>query len=138
MPAPSTIESPHRQVACIQQFHNLYQGAIMPGKYILSKATNGQFFFNLHAVNGERILTSELYTTKAAALNGIESVKVNSPIDSRYERFNDKASMPRFNLKAANAQVIGVSESYSSTSARDQGIVSCKSNGPAATTEDRT
>jgi len=110
----------------------------MPGKYILSKATNGQFYFNLHAANGEKILTSEHYTTKTAALNGIESVKVNSPIDSRYERLNDKANMPRFNLKAANAQVIGVSESYSSPTARDQGIASCKANGPTATTEDRT
>ena len=69
----------------------------MPGKYILSKATNAQFFFNLQAANGEKILTSELYTTKAAALNGIESVKVNSPIDSGYERLDDKANMPRFN-----------------------------------------
>jgi uncharacterized protein YegP (UPF0339 family) len=110
----------------------------MPGKYVLSKATNGQFFFNLHAANGERILTSELYTTKSAALNGIESVRANSPIDSRYERFNDKAGKPRFNLKAANSQVIGVSEGYSTPQARDQGIASCKVNGPSATTEDRT
>ena len=110
----------------------------MPGKYILSKASNGQFFFNLHAANGEKILTSELYTTKVAALNGIESVKVNSPIDSRYDRYNDKAGKPRFNLKAANSQVIGVSEGYSTPQARDQGITSCKVNGPTATTEDRT
>ncbi len=107
-------------------------------RFLLRKATNGQFFFNLHAANGEKILTSELYTTKTAALNGLESVKVNSPLDSRYEKFNDKAGKPRFNLKTANSQVIGVSEGYSTPQSRDQGIASCKVNGPNATTEDQT
>lgn len=110
----------------------------MPGKYILRTATNGQFFFNLHAANGEKILTSEMYTTKAAALGGIASAKENSSIDSRYTKFNDIAGNPRFNLKAANSQVIGVSEAYSTQQARDQGIASCKVHGPTATTEDQT
>jgi uncharacterized protein YegP (UPF0339 family) len=110
----------------------------MPGKYILGRASNGLFFFNLHAANGERILTSELYTTKTAALGGIESVKVNSPIDGRYDRLVDRAGNPRFNLKAVNGQVIGASESYSSIAAREGGIASCKAHGPTATTEDRT
>lgn len=108
----------------------------MPGKYVLKKASDGQFLFNLHAANGEKILTSERYTTKAAAQNGIASVQANSPDDARYERLNDKAGKPRFNLRAANNKVIGVSESYSSTSARETGIASCKANGPTTTTED--
>ncbi len=41
--------------------------------------------FNLRAGNGQVILTSERYTTKAAALNGIESVRTNAPVDDRYE-----------------------------------------------------
>ena len=92
----------------VQQFQPAgRQGQPTPGSF---EQNNAQFFFNLQAANGEKILTSELYTTKAAALNGIESVKVNSLIDSGYERLDDKANKPRFNLKAANAQVIGVSE----------------------------
>lgn len=109
----------------------------MASKCVLSKATNGQYYFNLHAGNGEKILTSELYVTKTAALNGIESVKTNSPIDSRYERLNDRAGNPRFNLKAVNGEIIGKSESYSSITARENGIASCKANGPTAITEDR-
>ena len=50
----------------------------MAAKFVLSKTPNGQFRFNLKAGNGEVIATSESYTTKAAALGGIESVKKNA------------------------------------------------------------
>jgi uncharacterized protein YegP (UPF0339 family) len=49
----------------------------MAGKYVL-KRSEDQFMFNLKAANGEIIATSERYTTKEAALNGIESVKHNA------------------------------------------------------------
>ena len=37
-----------------------------------------------------------------------------------------------FNLKAANGQVIGTSQSYKSESGRDNGVESVKKNAPAA------
>ncbi len=43
-----------------------------------------------------------------------------------------------FNLKAGNHEIIGVSESYSSTSARDAGIESVKKNAADAVTQDNT
>jgi len=39
----------------------------------------GEFRFRLKARNGQIIATSEGYKTKAACLNGIESVKKNAP-----------------------------------------------------------
>ena len=50
----------------------------MAAKFELKSTSNGQFRFNLKAANGQVIATSESYTTKAAALNGIESVKTNA------------------------------------------------------------
>lgn len=47
----------------------------MAGKFELKATKSGQFMFNLKASNGQIIATSEHYTTKAAALKGIESVK---------------------------------------------------------------
>jgi uncharacterized protein YegP (UPF0339 family) len=44
----------------------------MAGKFELKKSKDGQFMFNLKASNGQVILTSELYKTKASAENGIE------------------------------------------------------------------
>ena len=47
--------------------------------YERKEAKNGQFHFNLKASNGQVIGSSEMYTTKAARENGIESVKKNAP-----------------------------------------------------------
>jgi hypothetical protein len=110
----------------------------MAGKFELKKATNGEFHFRLLAGNHEPILRSELYTTKAAAENGIASVKANAPLDERYERKNAGNGQPMFNLKAANGQVIGTSETYSSTAARENGIASVKANAPGAAIDDQT
>ena len=110
----------------------------MAGKFLLKKASDGQFYFQLKAGNGETILTSEMYAAKPSATNGIASVKTNAPIDERYERKTNKSGKPMFNLKASNAQVIGTSESYSSESARDAGIASVKANAPSATTDDQS
>jgi uncharacterized protein len=51
----------------------------MAGKFVITKGKSGQYHFVLKAGNGEIIATSEEYTTKAAAKNGIESVKSNAP-----------------------------------------------------------
>jgi uncharacterized protein YegP (UPF0339 family) len=49
-------------------------------KFVLKKGTTGKFHFNLVATNGQVIAASEAYESKAAALNGIESVKKNAPV----------------------------------------------------------
>lgn len=109
----------------------------MAAKFLLTRS-GPQFLFVLKAGNGEPILHSERYTTKQSAQNGIESVKKNAPFDARYERKDASNGEPMFNLKAGNGEVIGTSERYSSTSARDGGIGSVKTNGPIATVDDQT
>ena len=42
----------------------------MPGKFELKTASNGKFFFNLKAANGEVILTSQQYKDIASAKKG--------------------------------------------------------------------
>ena len=108
------------------------------GKFEIKKDKSGQLRFNLKATNGQVILSSEAYTTKAACNNGIESVRTNSQDDGRYERNTAKDGSPYFNLKASNGQVIGTSEMYSSTSAMENGITSVKSNAPDASVEDNS
>lgn len=48
------------------------------GKFVVKETSTG-FKFDLKATNGQVIATSEVYTTKAACMNGIESVKKNAP-----------------------------------------------------------
>jgi uncharacterized protein YegP (UPF0339 family) len=107
-------------------------------KFVITKRTNGEFQFNLKAGNGQTILTSEGYSTKAACMNGIESVKINSQDDSRFNKKDSSNGKPYFNLKASNDQIIGSSEIYESNSARDNGIASVKTNAIIASTEDQT
>ena len=109
----------------------------MAGWYEL-KRSGDQFMFNLKAGNGETILTSERYTSKSAAQGGIASVQKNSPDDARYERKTSKSDEPYFVLKAANHEVIGRSEMYSSKSAMENGIASVKTNGPTTDVRDNS
>lgn len=106
------------------------------GSFVISKRKNGEFQFVLKAGNGQVILASEGYTTKAACENGIESVKKNSQTDARFDRLEAKNGKPYFNLKATNGQIIGTSEMYESVAARENGIASVAKNAPDADTKE--
>ena len=110
----------------------------MAGKFEIFMDKAGEYRFRLKAGNGEIILASEGYNQKASAENGIASVQKNASEDARYERKETASGKPMFNLKASNGQVIGTSEQYSSSSARDNGIESVKKNAPSANTVDLT
>ncbi len=110
----------------------------MSGRFVL-KTSDNQFQFNLKAGgNSEIILTSERYTRKASALDGIESIRTNSAIDSRFQRKTSIADQPYFVLVAGNGEILGTSEMYSSTAARDGGIAAVKNSAPLATLHDHT
>jgi uncharacterized protein len=51
----------------------------MAGKFELYKDKAGEYRFRLKASNGQVIATGEGYSSKAGALNGIESIKTNAP-----------------------------------------------------------
>ena len=108
------------------------------GKFVITKSSNGEYRFNLKAGNGEVILSSEGYAAKSGCTNGIDSVRTNSKIDDRYEKKTSTNSKNYFVLKASNGQVIGTSEMYESSSGRDNGIASVKSNAPDATIDDQS
>ena len=105
----------------------------MAGKFEIYKDKAGEFRFRLKASNGQAILASEGYKAKAGCTNGIESVKKNAPSDTNYERNETSSGKYRFNLKSTNSQIIGTSQSYETTEARDNGIESVKNNAPDAT-----
>ncbi|TGB82620.1 DUF1508 domain-containing protein [Escherichia sp. E3659] len=110
----------------------------MAGWFELNKSSDNQFRFVLKAGNGETILTSELYASKASAEKGIASVQSNSPQDERYEKKTASNSKFYFNLKAANHQIIGSSQMYATAQSREVGIASVKTNGVSQTVKDKT
>ena len=112
------------------------------GKFVVKETKTG-VKFDLKAGNGEVIATSEVYTTKAACVKGIESVKKNAPEaavedqtvegfatekNPKFEVYTDKAGEFRFRLKATNGQIIATGEGYKSKSGCMNGIESVKKN----------
>jgi len=80
----------------------------------------------LKSANHEIVLASEGYVASAGRDNGIESVRINSLYDSRYDRLISSDNKYYFVLKAANGEVIGTSETYNTSASRDAGIETVK------------
>jgi uncharacterized protein len=110
----------------------------MAARFVIKNSSDGQFMFVPKAGNNEVILTSELYAQKQGAENGIASVRANAPDDARFDRRTSKAGQPYFVLKAANGEIIGTSEMYSSTSSMKKGIASVKRNSQFTPVDDQT
>ncbi|MCW8313813.1 YegP family protein [Sphingobacterium thalpophilum] len=108
------------------------------GKFVVTTRKNGEYQFNLKAGNGQTILGSEGYSSKASCLNGIESVRKNAQDDGRFEKKTSSNGKWYFNLKASNGQIIGTSEMYESSSGMENGIESVKKNAPSAEVDDQT
>ncbi len=108
------------------------------GKFTITQRVNKEYQFNLKANNGEIILMSEGYVQKSSCQKGIESVKINSQDDARYERRVSTNDKDYFVLKARNGEIIGKSQLYSSKTAMEIGIHSVKSNAPTAEIADET
>lgn len=110
----------------------------MHSRFVLQTSGN-QFTFNLKAAgNAEVILTSERYTRKESALEGIEAVRAHACSEDRFRRRRSRRGQAYFVLKAHNGKVIGTSEMYASRAAREAGIEAVREHAPRAHVEDRT
>lgn len=117
------------------------------GKFVLKKSKNDGFVFNLKATNGQVIATSQVYSTEATCMNGIESVKKNSAAANiedqtkegfevqkhpKFEVYTDKSGEFRFRLKATNGEIIVTGQAYKRHADVLNGIDSIKRNAPDA------
>lgn len=106
------------------------------GRFVMSKRKNGKFQFNLKSGNSEVVLTSEGYKARSNCLNGIDSVRKNSQVETRYDLKSAKNGKFYFNLKASNCQIVATSEIYNEMSGRKNGVASVMKNAPGANVEE--
>jgi uncharacterized protein YegP (UPF0339 family) len=99
------------------------------GKFVVIRAANGEYYFHLKADNSQIILTSQMYSSKTACFNDIESVRNNCFDDNSYERNQSDGNNHYFILKTSKGQIIGKSEMYPSKEVMENGIESVKKNG---------
>ena len=116
------------------------------GKFVVKETKTG-VVFNLKAGNGEVIAVSEVYSSEAACMKGIESVRKNAVeakvedqtvaevaavTNPKFEVYTDKAGEFRFRLKARNGEPIAASEGYKAKASCMNGIESVRKNAPDA------
>lgn len=109
------------------------------GKFDLKKSKDGRFVFNLLAANRVIVATSQVYSSSAAAMNGIHSVIANAekaPVEDqtlknytplgypKWEIYLDKGNQYRFRLNASNGSCICHSQGYTTKASCKNGIES--------------
>lgn len=118
-------------------------------KFVIRKVATG-FKFDLLAANGEKVLTSEVYSSRAACERGVSSVRKNAaaPLEDRtaedfapcpnpkFEVFQDRSCRFRFRLRSRNGKTIAVSDAYVTKAGCRDGIASVQRNAPGATVEE--
>lgn len=107
-------------------------------KFVITTRSNGEYQFVLKADNGQTILGSEGYSSKAGCMNGVESVRKNSQSKENFETKESSNGKFYFNLKAGNGQVIGTSQMYEGEDGRSNGIASVIKNAHNAEISDET
>ncbi len=107
----------------------------MAGHFEIETRPDGQFTFSLK-IGSASVLTGEAYTSKAACVNGIESVKKNASDEGRYRLTEAPDGRLRFALDAANGQAIAGSNHFDSVEARDTAIDFVTKNAPDAEVRD--
>jgi uncharacterized protein YegP (UPF0339 family) len=110
----------------------------MAGKFEIYKDKKGELRFRLKASNGETILASEGYKSRASCMNGITSVQKNGADTNRYQGKEAKNGKHHFVLKAANNRVIGTSQLYDSEKGMATGMKNVQKNAARAKVTDLT
>jgi len=119
-------------------------------RFVIKKVKTG-IKFDLYAGNGQDIVSSEVYSARAAVLRGIDSVRKNAPAASlldltdpeaaavpnpKFELYRDKAGEYRFRLRSRNGKIIAVSDPYGTKAAALSGLESVRKNAAEAALED--
>ena len=99
--------------------------ASAPGKVDLWKAEDGQFRFHVVSGNGRILLTSEAYTSRTGALNGLLSVLDNGVDPAQYLSNKTASGKYSLHLRAANYETIAFTQAYSTKSSATRAITSC-------------
>jgi len=87
----------------------------------------GTFHFNLFAQNGQIVLSSEAYSSEAAAWNGAFAVQDAAQVATNFAIKTGSDGRFYFTLTADNGQVVGVSQMYTTKESALAGVASVQS-----------
>ena len=110
----------------------------MTAHFELRRSDSGRFSFNLISADGEIILSSGLYESRAAAAEGIAMVIASAHDETHYERRMASNRHWYFVLKAETGDFLGKSAVYASAASLENGIRSVIGSAAEATLKDLT
>lgn len=91
-------------------------------RFDIFSGADGRFYFNLHAANGEIVLSSQGYAAESSALSATFSVADNGTDAGRFDVREASNGEFYFVLKAANGHVIGTSEMYTTRYSAERSV----------------
>lgn len=86
----------------------------------LGNSSDGHTYFNYVAQNGQIVLTSQMYSSEAAALDGAFAVQGAQP--ASYKVQANKAGGYYFTVSAPNGQIVGTSQQYTTKESAQAGV----------------
>jgi len=107
------------------EFDDAESNASAPGKVDMWQSTDGQFHFHVVSGNGRILMTSEAYTSRTGALNGVLSVLDNGVDPAQYQLNKTASGKYNLRLRAANYEIIAFTQTYSTKSSATRAITSC-------------
>ncbi|MEM7346775.1 MAG: DUF1508 domain-containing protein [Chloroflexota bacterium] len=100
--------------------------------FVIKQAKNGKYYFDLKDTHRNIILVSQMYFDIRGCENGIASVKMNAVRREMYDEALDAKGNPYFRLKAKNAQIIGMSQRFTSMDEMQDAIETVMLVAPSA------
>jgi uncharacterized protein YegP (UPF0339 family) len=91
-------------------------------KFIIRTGKHHQFFFDLKTENGDLILSSEAFHTKAACNTAIEALKAVARDDNKFDRMKSADDHFYFVIKAANGKAMVKSVLFANPADRNAAI----------------
>ncbi len=103
----------------------------MNGYFQLIEGDDGAFMFTLRAGNHETVLTSRVFWSRQAAMDGVALLRSQSQRPECYVRHTDPDSRQWFEVLDESRHTLGRSEPYASRSGLAAGMASVKRNSVA-------
>lgn len=97
----------------------------------------GLYTFTLRGADGEIIVFSRQYKTKASALEAIQSLKRDAP-SAWFDLESNAAGEHRFVLRGADGEIIVASGPYETRKAAEEAVQRLKRDAPGAEVVDGT
>ena len=107
------------------EYADAQSDATSPGKVDLWQSSDSQWRFKVISGNGRTLLSSEAYTSRTGALNGVLSVLDNGVDPAQYQLNQAANGGYNLRLRAANYAVIAFTQVYSTKSSATRAIGSC-------------